>query len=298
MSIAVNPPASRLGVENAILWGRGRKQYHVREFPGPLSIKAVKRGTVEWRVGKSRFELDANSYLVLNHGQPYAITVESAAPVETFCMFFARGFAEDASRSLTAAGTALLDDPERATSVGFYERLRPRDARVRGVLDEIHRCLAGGESDQIEPLIYKLALGLCGLREELAQEIGRVPALRASTREELHRRVHLGKQALDEMFDTRLPLAQIARLAHLSPFHFHRAFSSVLGETPHGYRTRRRLEKAARLLSETELPVTDVCLDTGFESLPSFATLFRKRYYASPIAFRKFARSDRRAVGG
>jgi len=89
------------------------------------------------------------------------------------------------------------------------------------------------------------------------------------------------------MLTEKLPLQSIARLAHLSPFHFHRAFCAVFGETPHAYRTRRRLERASRLLKETDFPVTEVCLDTGFESVGSFSTLFRRRYGASPTEFRR-----------
>jgi hypothetical protein len=71
----------------------------MRGYAGPLSIKAVVHGTAEWQAEKSRFKLDASSYLALNHGQPYSIHVDSTEPAETLCLFFARGFVEDAWRS-------------------------------------------------------------------------------------------------------------------------------------------------------------------------------------------------------
>lgn len=98
---------------------------------------------------------------------------------------------------------------------------------------------------------------------------------------------------LDEMFATPVALAGIARAAYLSPFHFHRAFTAAFGETPHAYRTRRRLETAARLLAEADQLIIDICLQTGFESPSSFATLFRRRFAASPRTFRNFARSNK-----
>jgi AraC family transcriptional regulator len=246
------------------------------------------RGTAEWRTGKSRFELDAGSFLVLNHDQPYSITVNSVEPVETFCIFFARGFVEDAWRSLTSADSAMLDDPDERPLVGFFERLRPRD-------EQLSHILTGLREGDAEAWMDQAAFRLCELRGDLKREIARVPALRASTREELHRRVHLGKQALDEMFDGPLTLEGIARLACLSPFHFHRAFTAAFGVTPHAYRTRRRLEKAARLLAETDRQVLEICLESGFESPATFATLFRKRFGASPRGFREFARSKKSA---
>jgi AraC family transcriptional regulator len=285
--LIVNPAASRLGVENAVLWGRGNRDYYVRDFPGPLSIKAVLRGQVEWRAANSRFEVDAGSFLILNDQQHYSMTIEPGPPVETFCVFFERGFVEEAWRSLTSGTGCLLDDPLRSTALGFEERLRPRTGRIDRALRRMReRAQSGGDADE-EAGYYELALGLAELRGELAREIGRVPAARASTREELHARVQPGRQAMDEMLTENLPLKNIARLSHLSPFHFHRAFCAVFGETPHAYRTRRRLERASRILKETDAPVAEVCLDTGFESVGSFSTLFRRRYGASPTEFRR-----------
>jgi AraC family transcriptional regulator len=285
VALIVNPAASRLGVENAVLWGRGNREYYVRDFPGPLSIKAVLKGSAEWRAGTSRFEIDATSFLILNDRQPYSMTIEPGPPVETFCVFFERGFVEDAWRSSASGDAALLDEPERAVALGFEERLRPRSGRIDRALRRMRELApVGGDA---EAGFYDLALGLVELRGELAREIGRVPAARVSTKQELHARVQRGRQAMDEMLTENLPLKNIARLAHLSPFHFHRAFSAVFGETPLAYRTRRRLERAARLLKETEAPVIDVCLDTGFESAGSFSTLFRRRYGASPTEFRR-----------
>jgi AraC family transcriptional regulator len=284
VALIVNPAASRLGVENAVLWGRGNREYYVHDFPGPMSIKAVVKGSAEWRAGKSRFEVDAASFLVLNDLQSYSMTIAPGPPVETFCVFFERGFVEDAWRASSQRDVALLDDPERAAVLGFEELLRPRNGRIDRALRRMRELASlGGDA---EAGFYDLALGLVELRAEHGREIGRVPAARVSTRRELHARVLKGRQAMDEMLTESLPLKNIARLAHLSPFHFHRAFCAVFGETPHAYRTRRRLERAARLLEETDVPVIDVCLDTGFESAGSFSTLFRRKFGASPTQFR------------
>ena len=287
----MNPSAERLGASNAILWGRGRREYYVREFPGPLSIKSLIRGTAEWRVGQSRFEVDANSYLILNHDQRYSMTVESNTPIETFCVFFRRGFVEDAFCSLTQPEALLLEDPfcARSAPVGFYERLRSADNLISPVLASLRRAVESeGELDEI---FMRLALALVHLRSELPQEIRRLTAVRSSTRAELLKRVHTGKQLIDEAFGTPLQLATIARAACLSAFHFHRSFKAVFRETPHDYMTRRRLEKAARLLRETDEPVTDICLEIGFQSLGSFSTLFRARFGAPPGAFRRATKS-------
>jgi len=82
-------------------------------------------------------------------------------------------------------------------------------------------------------------------------------------------------------------LEHAARYAGFSPFHFLRLFSKVTGVTPHQYLLRTRLRRAARLLSQEDLPVTDVALDCGFADLSNFVRTFRRAAGVSPGRFRK-----------
>jgi AraC family transcriptional regulator len=117
--------------------------------------------------------------------------------------------------------------------------------------------------------------------------MARVPAVRASTREELFRRLTIARSLLEASLQEPMHLEQVAAGACLSPFHLHRLFSQTFRETPHQYHLRRRLERAAHLLTATDLPVTQVCLDCGFQSPGSFSSLFRKTFGASPQQFRR-----------
>src|ERR1700704_3887207 len=95
--VVVNPPAAWLGSRNAILSGTG-KQYHVADFPGPLSIKTVVRGSALWSTSEADRVVDENGYRVLNAGQTYTVTIDSPQPVETFCLFFRQGIVADVAR--------------------------------------------------------------------------------------------------------------------------------------------------------------------------------------------------------
>ena len=83
-----------------------------------------------------------------------------------------------------------------------------------------------------------------------------------------------------------LDLDKLARTAHFSRYHFLRAFRRAFHATPHEYLTRRRIERAKELLAESELTVTEICFEVGFESLGSFSTLFHKVVGWSPSIYR------------
>lgn len=82
-------------------------------------------------------------------------------------------------------------------------------------------------------------------------------------------------------------LEDAARVAGLSPFHFLRVFSAVVGATPHQYLLRQRIARAATLLSEESIPVTDVAFDCGFADLSNFVRTFRRAAGVPPREFRK-----------
>lgn len=91
-----------------------------------------------------------------------------------------------------------------------------------------------------------------------------------------------------------IDLDRAAGEAGLSPFHFLRLFTRVLGVTPHQYLLRARLRRAARLLADDGRSVTDVAYDVGFGDLSNFVRTFRRAAGVSPRRFQRAARGDRK----
>jgi AraC family transcriptional regulator len=83
-----------------------------------------------------------------------------------------------------------------------------------------------------------------------------------------------------------LDLVAQARDEGMSRTRFVHVFRDVVGVTPHRYVLELRVSHAARLLRETPVPVTDICFDSGFGSMPSFYTAFRAAYAMTPSAYR------------
>lgn len=104
------------------------------------------------------------------------------------------------------------------------------------------------------------------------------------------RRLCRGRDLLAAEYASRVLLANAAREACLSEFHFHRLFRATFQETPHDFLTRLRLDRACQLLA-SQRPVTEVCFEVGYESLGSFSTKFRAQFGRSPAQFQREVRS-------
>ncbi|MFJ4189170.1 AraC family transcriptional regulator [Kitasatospora sp. NPDC089509] len=83
----------------------------------------------------------------------------------------------------------------------------------------------------------------------------------------------------------------LAERAGLSRAAFARRFTSMVGEPPMAYLTRWRMTTAARLLRESEAPLTSVAAQTGYGSEYAFAKAFKREFGQAPGGYRREARA-------
>jgi AraC family transcriptional regulator len=94
-------------------------------------------------------------------------------------------------------------------------------------------------------------------------------------------------QYIEEHLSETIPLAVLAELAKLSPFHFARAFKQSFDVPPYQYVSNRRMERAMTLLVNPATSVMQVALNVGFSDSSSFSTRFRKHTGLSPTIYRR-----------
>ena len=83
------------------------------------------------------------------------------------------------------------------------------------------------------------------------------------------------------------PVTRLARVSGVSEAHFARCFRDAFGVPPHRYLLTRRIERAKALLRDTDLPITEIAFQTGWNSLGTFGRVFRDVTGESPSALRK-----------
>ncbi|ANS85262.1 GyrI-like domain-containing protein [Vibrio scophthalmi] len=105
-------------------------------------------------------------------------------------------------------------------------------------------------------------------------------------RVDYHKRLLPVIRYLEQHFNEPLNLPEVASLANLSPYHFHRTFKAVQGETLADFIRRLRLEAAADALFKSKQPVINIALEFGFSSSQSLAKAFNQHFGVTPSAFR------------
>jgi AraC-like DNA-binding protein len=238
------------------------------------SISYVRKGSFGCRIRGRSFELVTGSILVGHPGDEYLCTHDHHVCGDECLSFF-----------LVPELVETIGDRAEAWRSGSVPPLPELM-----VLGELAQAAATGRSD-----IGLDEVGTAFAARFVGVVSGRVPKPTRALARDRRRAVETALW-IDAHSHQPINLESAAAEAGLSPFHFLRLFSSVLGVTPHQYLVRSRLRHAARLLADDGRPITDVAFDVGFGDLSNFVRTFHRAAGVSPRAFRRASRGDRKIL--
>jgi AraC family transcriptional regulator len=110
-------------------------------------------------------------------------------------------------------------------------------------------------------------------------------------------RIDKAVQYINEHLNDQLCLEKVAKAAHFSPYHFHRVFSGMTGETHHDYLKHIRLEKAANMLIKMpSMSITEIAISCGYSSSSTFARAFKNHFFMSAMQYRQLGGSPKTII--
>ncbi len=111
--------------------------------------------------------------------------------------------------------------------------------------------------------------------------------MKVSTEQDYHERIVRTLVHIQHHLDDELDLQSLASVAAFSPYHFHRVFRGLVGESLHSHIRRLRMERAAQALKRQDGSVTEIALSAGFESHEAFTRAFGAMFGVSPSDYRE-----------
>jgi len=237
------------------------------------SVSYVRKGSFGCHSRGHFFELVAGSVLVGHPGDEYVCTHDHTCGDECLSFFLNEDLVE------------AIGAPPEFWQVGAMPPLPELM-----VLGELAQAAAEGKSD----------VGLDEIGQFFASRFvevvsARSPKAAPATSRDRRRAVETALW-IDAHSHNEIDLEHAAEQAGVSPFHFLRLFSSVLGVTPHQYLVRSRLRHAARHLADEERSITDIAYDVGFGDLSNFVRTFHRAAGVSPRKFRQASRGKRKIL--
>jgi AraC-like DNA-binding protein len=236
------------------------------------SISYVRKGTFGCTTRGESHELVAGSLMIGHPGDEYMCTHHHHVCGDE-CLSF-------------QLSPALVDSIGDRTEVWRTACVPPLSELM--VLGELAQAAADGTSDLgLDEAGMLIAARFVELASDRARTGSNASALD-------RRRAVDAALWIDAHAEEAIDLDSAASEVGLSPFHFLRLFTRVVGVTPHQYLVRSRLRRAARLLADDRRSITDVALDVGFADLSNFVRTFHRAAGVSPRRFRQAAKGDRK----
>ncbi|BAB05625.1 AraC family transcriptional regulator [Halalkalibacterium halodurans] len=135
---------------------------------------------------------------------------------------------------------------------------------------------------------YELVIkaNLLQMMAELVKHFPRTEEQKTGTPQQI-RQIKKVLQFIDEHYDEKLTIKQLANLVQMSEGHFSRFFKSIVRMTAVEYIHTQRLNKAARLLRETDRTIMDISMSVGFDHPSYFIKLFKRHKRCTPSEFRR-----------
>lgn len=179
-------------------------------------------------------------------------------------------------QALRALGTVLGDS--LYTGRG---QMTPRELRLT-----VRLWRAAGAADAPATALRTLLLHLGGLQRELAARVPRCPGRSSGRRRQVFNRLQRARMYLEGHCDRIVSIKELAELTSFSSWYFSKTFHSLYDESPQATAVRLRLERAGRLLRETDLAVNEVAGACGFDNACSFARAFRGQHGTTATRYR------------
>ncbi len=123
-----------------------------------------------------------------------------------------------------------------------------------------------------------------------ATTVNHRPEIDAEQRSRVEKSVRYMKENLVK-WDAKLSNADLARVACYEESHLIHLFKKLTGTSPHHFLASLRIQKAKELLLTTDASVTDIALQVGYQSFPTFSRTFTDYVGLSPSEFRKAPRT-------
>jgi AraC-like DNA-binding protein len=228
--------------------------------------------------------LDENKFLLVNRNSLFSMNVRDRLVQPLMLYFQSRATAPD------TAGTANED-----TDWNLTERIYPATEVFRNrvhLLASLPDSCSSFVAMKGDAIARSILADILSFNHFSSEQSRQLEVKKTSTRQENYKRLVSARDWIEDNFNQPLSLEELSGIAAMNRQHFLRLFTRLFGKTPHQYIIDRRIAEAKHLLTNHDVPILEVCLAIGWDSVGTFSHLFKQRTGQTPGEFRKGSGRD------
>lgn len=147
--------------------------------------------------------------------------------------------------------------------------------------------LQQGNMDVNEEWFYRLVEQIVHQQHPTYVSLNNLKFLKQSTKKEILRRLHAGREYINDHYCTIGFIKEVAVAANMSEYNFYRSFRDAFNISPYKYLLQKRLELSQTLIVEGEMNLKQIAAHCAFPDLFTFSKAFKRQFGMAPSTFRK-----------
>jgi AraC family transcriptional regulator len=257
------------------------------------TLRLMVDGRAMYMVDKKSYRLSQNEFLICNGGQDGIGIIDSKKEVSQFCIHIKPSLINDAFRLLNSGEHVDLDKPTDAhpdfrlfentynlnSSLAVSKSLRP----LVGLIKDGR----GNEIYLNEEWLLNLVEAIVVNENNIRGSLSGLHAVRHTTRNEIMKRLLIGKEYIDANFTNNPKIADIASFAFMSEFFFYRNFKLAFRTTPYQYILDKKIGLARELMHDEKMGFAEIAELCGFPDIFTFSKAFKRKCGFAPSATRR-----------
>ncbi|BFP42242.1 hypothetical protein FGF1_30870 [Flavobacteriaceae bacterium GF1] len=265
-------------LENKILYSNHDHAISV-SYQSTYTLKYVVDGVKNYNYNNQDIAVSKNQYLLLNNDSH--ITTEVKKGTKGLSLFLSPELINEISHFYTNGNHNLnfLEVTRNKSNFQLSHLLN-----TMAYLYENNKTLL---KERMDDLFIKVSELIVKEQVSINANFIKLRIVKRDTKRELYKRIVATKEYLNDNLQKKISLEALSTDIGISKYYLHRLFSEFNGETPNGYLTKIRLERAKNKLQTSKDPISEIAMACGFDDTAYFSNLFKKHTGLSPSRFRK-----------
>jgi AraC-like DNA-binding protein len=258
------------------------------------TLKLVVDGNAVYKVNRKSYKLSQNEYLLSNGGQDGVGIIDSKKDVSQFCIHLKPSFINDTYNAIASADHVEPDMPLDASSdFKLFENSYHlnNSTIVSKLLWPLAAMIKGGRAHDIhldEEWLLKLAEAIVLNEKNIKRSLSGLNTVRRTTRDEIMKRLLIGKDYMDSCFMDDPKIGEVAKIALMSEFFFYRNFKLAFRTTPYQYILDKKISLAKELMHHEKMTLAEIASSCGFPDIYTFSKAFKRKCGFAPSQTRGF----------
>lgn len=249
------------------------------------SLKYVIEGKEEYEIDGSYKKINSGQFLLVNNNSPVLLLPSTSKAVS---IFIDPNLFTDVLNNVLKSEESLLDDPlAEISDFNVFEKVYDQNSLIiNPLLEKLRKSHELAFSNNLQLMdknfFYSIARAIIYDQSQNNRQLSSIRSSKNCTRQEILNRLKLAKTYIQDNPEKSHSLNELAELAIMSPFHFHRNFKSAFGISPKQYSLALKLDLAKNELRKYHNTVIEIAHKYGFADSSAFIRAYKKQFGISP----------------